>query len=763
VPSSLQSGPFSTADEETKPVFGDRYEVLSLLGSGGMGTVYMARDRELDEIVALKVLRDEAVSQAGALELFRREVKLARRVTHPNVARTFDIGEYGGSKYLTMEFVEGTSLARILDRHGALPVARAVEIVQQIAAGLSAAHAVGVVHRDLKPENVLVRKDDRVLITDFGVARPVDSGSASVTMGIAVGTPAYMAPEQVEAKRDVDGRADIYALGVLLFELLTGELPFSGDSALAVAAARLVQAPPDVRKLRPDVPDGLAEIVAKCLARDRAQRFASTEQLLSALSTLTTPLPAATGPDRKLADAGPAPSHKAVAVLPFKSAPGDDAFTAEGIWEDLIDALSMTEGLRVRPASSVARHATQGRDPREVGQQLGVDVVVEGSLRSSGDALRISARLLNVADGFQLWAKRFDRSKGEIFALSDEIADTIAKALTLNRQVPARAAVNETALEFYMKARAEYRRVFADGLERAIDYFEQCLERAPNEPTFLAGYAVAQIRRSFFGHVGAAELARSAAEKALALAPHLAEARHALSLIKLHSGDTRGAIAELCAILDKSPYGPAYESLGGILSEIGLGQQAHLHTEEALKIDPDSLFGHLQLAREYALEGRWKEAEMATSGVYASASVRRDASAALLRFMMWRRDMDPRVFKNFEGSVGPLGPELVRILAAEHDVDVASASAAFAKHAGSGSTRRTVLMHQIEAEVAGLRNLTDWAIQAIQRAIDAGLFDIVWLRKCPLLSDARSDPRFAPLEQAVAARAAELVAEYVSH
>ncbi len=310
--------------EETNPVFASRYQIVSLIGAGGMGTVYMARDAELDELVALKVLRKEAVVAPGALEMFRREVRLARRVTHPNVARTDDIGEAEGQKYLTMEYIDGTPLSRMIEA-GGFSMAGIINIAEGIAAGLRAAHAVGVVHRDLKPENVLVTREGRAVISDFGIARPVEVENVSVTMGLAIGTPAYMAPEQVEAKRDIDPRADIYAFGVLLFEMLTGELPFKGETALAVAAARLTQHPPDARTRRPDVPAALAELVLRCMARDRDKRVASIDEVLRVLSSVTRPEVAA-------GSVVPAPvvssSTKAIAVLPFRNAgTSEDAFS----------------------------------------------------------------------------------------------------------------------------------------------------------------------------------------------------------------------------------------------------------------------------------------------------------------------------------------------------------------------------------------------------------------------------------------------------
>ena len=260
-----------------------------MIGSGGMGTVYRARDLELDEVVALKVLRRELLSAPGIVDRFRREAKLARRVTHRNVARVFDIGEHEGEKFLTMELVDGESLAATIAREGAFSVVRAVEIAAAIAAGLASAHAAGVIHRDLKPDNVLIASDGRVVLTDFGIARAIISSGPAATVGGLVGTPAYMAPEQVEG-REVDARADLYALGALMFELVTGHRAWARRTAIfVVAAARLTSPPPDPRARRPDLPAPAAELIMRCLARQPEHRPASAEEVSAWLGTITLP------------------------------------------------------------------------------------------------------------------------------------------------------------------------------------------------------------------------------------------------------------------------------------------------------------------------------------------------------------------------------------------------------------------------------------------------------------------------------------------
>ncbi|RYE87714.1 MAG: protein kinase, partial [Myxococcales bacterium] len=414
--------PVSTALPGGQLVAG-RYELLGLIGSGGMGRVYRAHDRELEEDIALKVLQRDLLG--SGLARFIQEVKLARRVTHRNVARTFDIGEHQGERFLTMELVEGEALSDLIVRRGGLGQGEALAIGRQVCAGMAAAHAAGVIHRDLKPDNVLMARDGRAVITDFGIARthlPGALGGAGMTSGKVLGTPAYMAPEQVESRDDIDARADIYAFGELLYEALTGERAWQGDSPFLVATARLLQPPPDPRARRADLPAPLAELVLRCLARDRDQRFASADDLAQGLDAVaasprqpaaTLPTPTAWQVPRR---------EKTVAVLSFRNLGlPEDAYMVEGLVEDLLDVLASVQGLRVRARGP----GPAAGDAAEEGRRLGVDVVVEGSVRRVGPAMRVSARLVGAHDGFQIWSARFDRPLSEAFSLNDEVARAI--------------------------------------------------------------------------------------------------------------------------------------------------------------------------------------------------------------------------------------------------------------------------------------------------------------------------------------------------
>ncbi|HVJ90311.1 MAG TPA: serine/threonine-protein kinase, partial [Labilithrix sp.] len=337
-----------TSVEDSPMLLAGRYELLGMLGAGAMGTVYRARDSELDEVVALKVLNKELAS-SDMLERFRREVKLARRVTHKNVARTFDIGEAGGDRFLTMEFIEGEMLASLLARKGRLVLEDVVRLGLDVCAGLTAAHAADVLHRDLKPENVIVAKDGRAVITDFGIARAAAKHERSQTVGGIVGTPGYMAPEQVEGRSDLDARADLYALGAMLFELITGEMAWQGDTIVTIAAARLLKPPPDPRSLMPSLPAPVAELVLKLMARNRDDRFASAEETATALKALAavTPLPRPSSGTVSLAPRPPALRHarpaggRVVVIFPVLNlGASDDAYLVDNVNEDIVDLLS---------------------------------------------------------------------------------------------------------------------------------------------------------------------------------------------------------------------------------------------------------------------------------------------------------------------------------------------------------------------------------------------------------------------------------------
>jgi serine/threonine protein kinase/tetratricopeptide (TPR) repeat protein len=769
----------SASDPIARQLLAGRYEILALIGTGGMGSVYRVRDTELSEVVALKMVRRELIPIPEILERFRLEVRLARRVTHRNVARVFDIGEHQGEKFLTMEFIDGQSLADALDCErrtggGGLGVQRALEVVESLCAGLASAHAAGVVHRDLKPDNVLLAKDGRVVITDFGIARAFQDIGIAQTAGVMVGTPAYMAPEQVEGGADIDARADIYALGALLYELFTGQMPWSGDTPFAIAAARLTAPPPDPRQKLPELPRACADLVMRCMARRPEDRFASASEVASALSVITLPaVPSVSDPRSAIhlpvavRVAGPEPilakAHdKTVAVLPFRNAgPSEDEYLAEGLTDDLIDRLSMTRGLKVRSRSAGLSWKGMEPDAREVGDKLGVQVIVEGSVRRARGNVRISARLTSVADGFQLWARRFDRPEQDVLSINDEVANAIAEALTADAEGQTREArASSEAVDLYLRARYEYRK--DRNLTRAIALFEQAEALAAGDPMILAGKAMAMARHAFFTGEGLS-LALAVARQTVALAPTFAEARHVLGATLLQAGDFRGATLEFRQAIARSPgFAEAHGALGRILAEAGDLLLGIRFLETAHTLDPYAQLHSIALARSHALLGDWERCNAVCDAVDALGA----DTVPWVRFLMWRRDLAgaEALLASLvaRGGSASRWMTVLRIMVGDKMPERFSVMPEGSPGPGSGDPRRRAFLLQLEAEAAAFFGDYDRALAQVRGSAEVGLIDIAWMDLCPLLAPLRQDPQFSLIREPVARRAQEILEGYRS-
>jgi TolB-like protein/Flp pilus assembly protein TadD len=760
--------------DSSRDVLGGRYAILGLLGSGGAGRVYRARDLELDEVVALKMLHRSLTEDPGALDRFRREVKLARRVTHRNVARVFDIGEHGSEKFLTMEFVDGEPLSAVIARESALGLARAIEIAQSVCAGLSSAHAAGVIHCDLKPDNVLLAKDGRVVVTDFGIALALAAVDAAPdAMGLVLGTPAYMAPEQVEGRTDADARADIYAFGALLYELFTGVHAWQGRDPMMVASARLSLPPPDPRLKRADIPGACAELVLKCMARRREDRPASIDQVVAALDALALSASVvARGGVRRSRPPADATVHQArldnktVAVLPFRNAgAAEDDYLAEEVTDDLIDALSMTRGLKVRARLAVQRFRGSGQDARAIGRELDVQVVVDGSVRRARGTLRITARLISVDDGFQLWAKRFDRPEQDLLSINDEAAKAISEALTVDREAgPREAPTDPAALDLYLRARHAYRKFWPDHLRRAIDLFENASLLAPNDPMILSGEAMALARLSYFvGDTGIART-REVARRAVALAPNFAEARLALAGVLFQSGEPKLAIGELRRAVTLNPgFAEAQAALGRLLVETGRIEEGMRRLEAAIALDPGVPLGCGTLALANALLNRW---DLALSIVDKQRETEGEMSfwTTSARLVSWSRSQELAEAYLSELAGRPdYGTSRALIeVAARLELTPEAASLLAIGRSPEGSVRRRQLYLQLEAEVMSMLGDVDRVIGALQRVAAIGLTDFFWLERCPLFDFVRDDPRFGPIHDAVSGRAREILEAYAS-
>jgi len=750
-------------------VLAGRYEILGLLGSGGMGRVYRAMDRELGEVVALKILHRDFVGSQEMVERFRQEVRLARKVTHRNVARTYDIGEHEGEKFLTMELVVGEPLSARLE--GELPkVSEVVAMAREVLSGMSAAHAAGVIHRDLKPDNVLLENGGRVVVTDFGIARAETPGGAGRTQGGLVGTPAYMAPEQVGGNVAVDARADVYAFGAMLFEMLTGRRAWPGDSPIQVAIARLNEPPPDPRAIRPALSPKLAAIVSKCLARDREERYASCAEIDRELAAVSaTEVADATGATIALPPAARVSSgyddsrDRTVAVMPFRNLGGaEDAYFALGLTEDLVDALSTVRGLRVRgrgPADS-----SHG-DVVEAGRRLGVDVVVDGSIRRASDLLRVSARLVGVADGFHIWSSRFERPAAAAFALNDEVARAIATALSAERSdTPRPHPTNPLAVELYFRARQAAVYFWEPALaQEAPALFRQALALAPEDPTILAGFVHAQLGRHLLTPMDPKEAA-TLVRRALVAGPRLPDPWVALAAVRFNQqDDAPGAIRALRRALDLGPSNAdAHDRAGRMLLEANAWGEAIDHLDRALWLDPLQTWARVDRMRMAALERDWRRAQeifdMGAGPAWAQHRVFHHAR-------LWSWPGAPEVAFVKDETLRPeaqsmqKGYEMAREWRRTGHVPVRSDMEPWMLQAATTapSARARRFISQMLAEQAGIGNNLALSLEFVSAAVGDGLLDLGWLTRLSLFDRLRGDPTFEGLRRTLEERAARVL------
>ena len=510
-----------------EPALAGRYSLDRELGQGGMAVVFLAHDLRHDRQVALKVLRPEISAEVGA-ERFLREIKMAAGLTHPHILPVFDSGEAGGLLFYVMPSMEGRSLRERLEKERQLSLQEALRLTREVASALDYAHRHNVVHRDIKPENILLH-EGAAMVADFGIGKALSGDGRSITQtGLAVGTPAYMSPEQSAGELATDGRSDLYSLGCVLFEMLTGEPPFTGVTPQAIIAKRFVSPIPKVRTTR-DVPEAVDAAVTRALARTPVDRYPTAAEFAEALRTSGRDL--ATGPQRVSGDASRT-APKAIAVLPFKnmSADPENEYFSDGMTEEIINALGKLSGIQV--ASRTSSFAFKGKDVdvRQIGEKLGVTTVLEGSVRKVGNKIRLTAQLINVESGYHLWSDTYDRQLEDVFAVQDEISRAIVDALKLRLgsdqgQVVA-PTKNLEAYTLYLKGRFFFAKLSEPALRRSLDLFQQALLLDPALARAYAGIADTwcNLADDWVAPDDAYPRAKGAAERALQREPELADA-----------------------------------------------------------------------------------------------------------------------------------------------------------------------------------------------------------------------------------------------
>jgi len=454
----------------------DRYTIERLLGHGGMATVHLAEERKHKRKVAIKILKQEFGASVGA-ERFLREIGIAARLSHPHIVPLIDSGESDGTLYYVSPYIAGGSLRDRLNREMSLPIDDALRIAHEIGAALDYAHRNGFVHRDVKPENILFA-DDHALLADFGIAH-VASSSADEPLtlsGLALGTPEYMSPEQASGETDIGVPGDVYGLACVFYEMLAGQPPLKGATPRATMAKQVTEKARPVRTLRPDAPAGFERVLERALAKNPAQRFSSIVQFCDALSH------ARSEPNRPFIG-----TTRTIAVLPFvNSSPDpDNEYLSDGITDELINALAKVEGLRVASRTSVFALKGKAQDVRAIGALLEASEVLEGSVRRSGENLRITVQLTSTEDGRLMWSERYDRRLIDVFAIQDEIARTIVTTLRSTSfadiaPTPTnRHTENVLAYGLYLRGRYAWNKRTFEGVSEGIKYFEEAIALDP--------------------------------------------------------------------------------------------------------------------------------------------------------------------------------------------------------------------------------------------------------------------------------------------
>lgn len=699
---------------QVRSALDQRYAIEREIGSGGMAVVYLATDRKHDRQVAVKVLRPELVVSLGA-DRFLNEIQIAARLNHPHILPAFDSGNVDGVLFYVMPFVDGESLRERLSREERLPVEDALRIAREVADGLEYAHGIGVVHRDIKPGNILL-SDEHAVIADFGVAHAVSvAGNPRITEGgLAVGTPEYMSPEQAVGEPP-DARGDVYALGCMLYEMLAGTPPYTGPTAMAVLAKKAVAPLPSIRAVRPEVPVGLEQVLANALANAPAERYASAAELSVALEPAHL--------------AAPAPPALSIAVLPFQnlSASADSDYLGDGIAEEIINALARIRALRVASRTSAFAFKGTQQDIRHIGGQLGVASVLEGSVQRADDRLRVTAQLIDVASGYHRWTARYDRDMADVFAIQDEIAHSIVRALQVvltdrERRTVFKAPVCDVrAYEYYLQGRQYFHQAREKSLQFARQTFSKAIELDPQFALAYAGLAETCSLYHLYYPLSDTNLAMAdeASLKALELDPQLPEAHaaRAFTLFQMKRIDEAEPEFQMAIQLDPQLFEGRYY-LGRARFQQGRFDEAAQLFEEAAQVREDYQARYFAAQSIEAMNGD------------AHAAYRR-AFRVIEQHVELNPD-DSRAVTMGAGALCRLGEGAKGLEWAERALVIDPNDA--------GVAYNVACVYAIAGEA-------DQAIATLQQAVRNGFGNVEWVGNDPDWADMKDDPRFKALMQ----------------
>ena len=615
--------------EQIQASLGEAYAVERELGGGGMSRVFVAREVALGRRVVVKTLPEE-LAAGVSVDRFNREIQLAASLLHPHVVPLLSAGHVNGLPYYTTPFVDGESLRARLDREHTLPVAEAIQLGREVALALDYAHRRGIVHRDIKPENILLH-DGHALVTDFGIARAISQSAtvpALTAMGVAIGTPAYMSPEQCAGEQELDGRSDVYALGAVLYEMLTGEPPFGGGPPRAVITRHFVESPPHVRVRRPETPESVDTAIVRAMAKAPDERFTSAGAMARSLGDArahTTSDESGTwsGSDAHAGEAAPsraATDPPSIVVLPFTNlgSDPDDGLFADGLTDEIITDLAKVRALRVISRQSAMQLRGTTKDTRTIGRELGVRYVLEGTVRRSAESLRVSARLTDAQQDVSLWAERFGGTLDDVFEIQERLSREIVSALRVNltadeaRRIGARGVRDPVAYDCYVRARQHIWSAVPERFAIARELLARAESIVGENALILAAMAYERVLAVQTG----VETGRHHYDRALTLArqammldPDCAEAHLVAGLTYKSLGNVEQADTALRRALALEPgHADALLLHGWILAEIGRPDDAATVLARAAVTSPFEPLVPFFMALLALFDGRFEEA-----------------------------------------------------------------------------------------------------------------------------------------------------------
>ena len=738
------------------------YQIVAPLGAGGMGEVYRARDTRLGREVALKVLPEEFARDADRLARFEREARMVAALSHPNIVVLYSVEEHDGVRFLTMELVEGEALDSMVSP-GGLPTPRVLDLGIAITDALAAAHERSVVHRDLKPANVMVTREGRVKVLDFGLAKlePAKTGGATQmatltatlsTPGQVMGTVPYMAPEQVRGDA-VDARTDLFALGILLYELAAGKRPFSGATLADVCTGILRDTPETLGKLRSDLPPELSRIVGRCLEKEPRDRFQSALDLGHELRRVKQAVEGRIAPEPADPDA-----IRSLAVIPFDNVSHDPAqeYFADGMTEALISELARLKALRVISRTSAMKYKGAQKALPEIARELSVDAILEGSALLVGKRVRVTVRLVSARSDQMLWADRYDGEIEDVLDLQSRIAESVAKEIALQvtpsevSHLARRRSVNPEAHVEYLKGRHTATAGSPQAIELSLKHYQRALEIDPGYALAWGGVAhchTVRANRGMAPPAEASELARLAARRALDLDDSVAEAWVALGAVAAIAMNLPEAIRHLQRALEiNAGHTEAHVTLGRLYYCSERHREAEEAMLKALSLDPLSMLIHTAVGDAY-----YYAREFERSLVYYRKAVELDprfdgahtdlarSLEAVGRFEESRREYEEG--RRLSGGVAGPSFGLAHLEASSGNQ---AAARGILRELIEARSHRVVSAWGIAALHASLGDV-DEAFRWLDTAVQERSSGLVFLRVHPRIDPIRQDPRFQPL------------------